>query len=1451
MSPQAQSREGFDELAARSNLTHSQLRFWLGQAVRPDNPCYNMALAYRIDGAVDEDRFFAALRSVVANNDALRLRVRVEAGIPQAEYLDREQACSALKLCEFADLSNLSRLEIDEWLRARTQRVFTLDQQLFDCVLAPLPGGKTLWFFNQHHLATDATSTQLLQRQISEAYESGGAATTSAETPPFREYAEFERQQRVTDRLVASRRFWAEQPISPLVEFHGTSASQGLSTATRYERALNNAQSSALTELLQHPPVRSFSEELGTLNLFLVVYFAWIHRLTGQQAITLGLPLKNRSARQFKGTPGLFVETFPAQVSITSEDTVALLHAQVARLTAKMLAHANAGMSVHVPPNSFNCLLNMITASYGSFAGQHMHAEWILPGTAEPGQMLQLHVQRLNAEEQPVLLFDLCDDVFSPELAQWAMDQFLMVFEACVADLSGPSESSIPLRYVPLIGAREREFLRSMNVPLARGTNGHTGSRSAEASGQQTLLNLVNEQFAVSGADCAVRMHDLTLSYAELERRTDGVVAALREQLATGLVALADAEATPLVAVCFERSIDMVVGVLGVLRAGYAFVPVDPGLPSARIARLLADSGSSVVLTNAAIESAVRGAASAVPLLLLDEIESGGSAAPDMADPAATSLAYLLYTSGTTGRPKGVRISHRAIERYIIWARDCYAPDGPVSMPLFTSLSFDLTLTSLFLPLVTGGQVVVHPSTDSAADTALLDVFDDDCVDVIKLTPTHLSLVRHQPVTGERLRALILGGESLRWGLASAIHEKYDGRVAIYNEYGPTEATVGCMIHRFDPHAEQRGSVPVGRAVPHAQVYLLDSGGAQVPVGYPGDLHIGGASLALGYQGLDALTRERFVTLPDVHDGRLYKTGDIGRWCADGTMEFLGRRDSQVKVGGVRVELEEIESALGDVSGVLDGAVELLQQPAPDALPVAEHHCTHCGIADNHPVIQQFDDAGKCNLCRSYLGYREAAERYFGTVSELAGLLKREAPSASGVEVAQLQGAGYDALVMLGGDAASTYALCQLVDAGVRVLGFTVDTGFVTPSARDNINRTVAALGVPLIRARLQGLHDAMRRSLESSGTPCAGCSKAIWERAVQVAREHGVPRVVTGVSRARLFETRLHDFFDRGEFSTRIVNNLTLDGRGSLIATSGKESLVADRLEFVDFYRFCAATEQEILVELGEQAPWARFDEPYWSQSCELDVAGIHSHLTERGYHNYAGVLAWEARIGFNSRDRTMELLGEPPDSTRAKAGLDKIGFDSDWRLLSDRSKRLVAFYVADQELPGAVLREQLATVLPSNMVPTYFQRVARIPRSASGKMDRAALRLQFTISAASGDDHVAASGPTERLLVGIWSELLGQARVGVQDNFFDLGGDSILAIQVVQRLRELGVALLPSKLFENPTIAELAPYAELLDGSAAEQTPSAAPVTDEAFANSGLDAGALADVLGKLADR
>lgn len=415
---------------------------------------------------------------------------------------------------------------------------------------------------------------------------------------------------------------------------------------------------------------------------------------------------------------------------------------------------------------------------------------------------------------------------------------------------------------------------------------------------EEMIMHLLFEEQVEKTPDNIVAIYgDKRFTYKELNDRANQLARTLRDK---GVVS------DSIVGIMTERNLDMIVGIIGILKAGGAYLPIDPEYPDERIEFMLSDSGTKILLSQAELES--KHFNNIEILILNDEklYKEDTSNLENINTPK--DLIYIIYTSGSTGKPKGVMVPHKGVVNYVVWAAKSYVKEEKISFPLYTSISFDLTVTSLYTPLITGNSIVIYG--ENKHQFTIEKVLEDNKVGIIKLTPAHLRLIKDKDCSRTNIKRLIVGGEQLEVSLAYDIYQNFGGNVEIYNEYGPTEASVGCMIYRYDPQKDIRTVVSIGRPVDNMQIYILDKYSNITVNNAIGELYIGGEGLARGYLNRKELTEERFIDNPFRPNEKIYRTGDLARRLSDGDIEFIGRIDHQVKIRGYRIELGEIEDKL-------------------------------------------------------------------------------------------------------------------------------------------------------------------------------------------------------------------------------------------------------------------------------------------------------------------------------------------------------------------------------------------------------------------------------------------------------------------------------------------------------------------------------------------------------------
>ena len=1100
-------------MSAAFEPTRMQQLILAGQRLLPESPLYNMAFSFEIEGPLDAPRLEAAVRSVIAENECLRL------------YLDSDDRPRIAEPERFG-LRLAAGPVGAALLEAEVAKPMDLHAGCFESTLYHCGDHRYVWYVKKHHLITDGVAFVEFFRQVESAYRGDALRVV-----PFAEQLRREHDSRAQPRFAELEAFWAERCAKA-----GTTAARqrhGHSETARHSIVLSRDLNELLERAIAQPGLRAISRNLSVFSVLAAALFALRYRLFDRDARTLGMPVHLRTRGHAIGP---VLEIGFLDLPCSDATTFAKLVAMVQADALTVLKKSAPGISSAQINNSFSWLLNFVTTSFGSFAGLACKPTWIHPGAGDAAHTLRLQAHDFGVTGDLTLHFDLATREFSAAQRDALPRIFVRLLSRCLED------PGCDFRSVSLLDDGEQERIRD-----ARGTSGNT----------PTVDTLDRFKGEVERNPNAVAIMDrrASTSYAQLARRA---------------VELAKVFATwDVVPIFAPRSTAAVAAMIGALMARRPFVPLEVQHPDERINRILDALGNPPIAA---------GGSSTRPLRCAWRLDLDGptpAPGPNASSRPGSDTAYIIFTSGTTGAPKGVEVGRLSLTNYVAWAASTYGEGRPLDMPLYSSLAFDLTLTSIFLPLVTGGTIRIYGSDGATSQLAILDVMADDAVDAVKLTPSHLRLAlraRGRTPAERRIRTLILGGENLTRDLALEAHESSAGPLKIYNEYGPTEATVGCMIHLFDPARDLTSSVPIGRPIDNSIVDVLDHCGAPVPHGFDGQIVLSGLTLALGYWKSERIA------------GKPYVTGDRARRAPNGELIYLGRNDNQVKFRGARIELAEVEQALEALPSIHQAHV-MVTRARRDAPQV---HCERCGIPSNVPRVRI--ERGVCSVCRDFEVKRERVKSYFKDLDTLVAELRGRSRGLTGA----------DCLVLASGGKDSSYALCKLADLGFKPVVLTLDNGYLSEHALGNVQRLTQRLGLEWVRETPPGMKAIFADSLARHSNVCNGCFKTIYTLAINYALKRGIPSIVTGLSRGQLFETRLLDMFDSDVFDEREIDARVLKARLAYhsMADAVPEHLdvsavrrpdTFSRVAFFDFYRYCDASMDEMLSFLAEFGEWRR----------------------------------------------------------------------------------------------------------------------------------------------------------------------------------------------------------------------------------------------------------------------
>jgi amino acid adenylation domain-containing protein/non-ribosomal peptide synthase protein (TIGR01720 family) len=954
---------------------------------------------------------------------------------------------------------------------------------------------------------------------------------------------------------------------------------------------------------------------------------------------------------------------------------------------------------------------------------------------------------------------------------------------------------------------------------------------AAEYPPDQCVHDLFEAATAQTPEAIAVISEQSQLTYHQLNESSNQVAHYLKTLGVT---------AENLVGVYLERSPELIIAILGVLKAGGAYLPMDPSYPKTRIQWMLNDARPIVLLTSHDLRAGLDHEAA----VCLDR-EWGRIAQESSSNPVractAGNAAYVVYTSGSTGSPKAVLVEHRALVNHAVAVSRSYALIPADRVLQFSSPAFDVFAEEVYPTLLSGAAVVLRPDAISSSLTAF-----NDCIESRQLTVLNLPVSYwHEWVSDledsnqslpDCLRLVIVGNEKVlaqswtRWlSLAGT-------RIESRNAYGPTEATVTTTF--YSPHAGTSGdlgvSVPIGRPIANSHVFILDEEMHPVPIGVPGELYIGGEGLARGYRNQPDATAVAFVPHPFAQGRRLYKTGDVGWFLPDGNIEFLGRTDHQVKIRGHRVELEEVRMAVAAHEDVQDCAVTAREDQPGQARLVAY-------VVPAPPKPELWPSIGEYFL-------HDALMYYAMTHDEERNRLYRTAINRHVKDKVVLDvGTGADALLArfcLEAGARRVYAIEQLDSAHAQAeelltrLSLNDRIRLIHGDARkidlpEKVDVCVSELlGMIGSSEGAIGILNDVRRHLKEDGTmiPSRCITKIAAARLPENLRRAPGFTELSGPYAQKIFDSVGFEFDVRvciGNFpeanivsDTQVFEDLdfrrVIDSelRSEITLTMHKSGRIDGFLLWLNVY----PDENDLIDVRHESHNWLPVLFPVFYPGLEV-AAGDAVHVVCYVHHNTSSITP-DYRI----------------EGTLVREGCTPVTFDY-WSFHSRPSFKQCPFYetlfadgwahnFAPQRQAAPVVRAYLKERLPEYLVPSTFVTLQSLPRMPNGKLDVRLLPPSGDLALPQTRVYDPPRTPVEETLVRLWSELLGVPQVGIHDNFFELGGDSIISIQLVSRARSAGISLTVNHLFQYPNIAELAGFVQ----AAPESQPFEEPAEQEA---------------------
>ncbi|WP_343618893.1 amino acid adenylation domain-containing protein, partial [Flavobacterium sp.] len=857
-------------------VSHAQKRIWLTSQVEENSKAQHIHSRVYLTAEHDIVVFEKAIRKVIARHEVLRTVFKLnENGEVRQWIINEEDLNFEIKYIDFSKEEN-SRKAANIYMLEDNKKVFDLENgPLFRCAFLQLTEDTYVFYYNMHHIITDGWSLEVLEKDIFTFYESikGGEKNQIEDIRiQYKDYVSWQLSAIEKGAYQKHEDYWLEKLSGDLTRINLPAVKSRPKIKTYSGHMYFSYLSPALASQL-----KAFcNQNGGTLFVGLMsVLKVLFNKYTRENDIVLGTAVAGREDSDLENQIGFYVNTLALRSSVNEDDSFLTFFENEKKAILEAFSHQKYPFDMTVEklnlPHDisrnyiFDIMVNLYNFSEvnkGIVIEESKSEEILDFGPVNLNFDLELVFHEVGNTISLTLSYN--NDVYEEEFIKRFIHHFKQLIENIVEN---PEQKNKEIKYVP--AAELSKVVTEFNPA------------ETNYPKEKTFVDFFEDQVQKTPNKEALAFGETKLTYAQLNAKAN--------QFACYLKTKYSIKAGDKLGIKLDRSEKLVISILAVLKSGAAYVPIDSAYPQERIDFIEKDSNCKVII-DAAEWNAFYDKEDKYPIINLGQKVS------------ADHSAYVIYTSGSTGNPKGVEIAHASLTNYLLWGKEYYSAGGAHSLDfgLFTSLSFDLTVTSLFLPIISGGKLTVFETTDDVSK--LLTSYFESNISSIKLTPAHISILESLDIKQTAVKLAIVGGEALLENQVRIL-QNLNPEIRIINEYGPTEATVGCIIYDVKNAAE---TVLIGKPIANTQIYILDESLNPCAVGVTGELYIDGDGLARGYINRPELTAEKFIPNPFKEGALMYKTGDLGRWLADGNIDYTGRIDDQVKIRGYRIELGEI-----------------------------------------------------------------------------------------------------------------------------------------------------------------------------------------------------------------------------------------------------------------------------------------------------------------------------------------------------------------------------------------------------------------------------------------------------------------------------------------------------------------------------------------------------------------
>ncbi|MEA5601252.1 amino acid adenylation domain-containing protein [Nostoc sp. UHCC 0252] len=873
-------------------LSFAQQRLWLLAQLQGPSASYNMPMVLQLDGNLNIDALHSSFAYLLNRHTSLRMYFPTVAGNPQVAMPAAVNYANLgdIEALTIQDCRNLDEhpqsSTIQHFIDAHVQEPFDLNTgPLFKAKLLQIKEQKYVLLINMHHIVSDGWSMGVFVREFRQAYTAFAQNQTPSLAPlpiQYSDYANWQRNWLQGEVLETQINYWKHQlkDAPPLLELPTDYPRPALQSyrGARYLYFLTPELSADIKALSQEQGTSLFMTLLAALNILL-------SRYSRQEDLCIGSPIANRTHSQTESLIGFFVNTLVLRNHIKPEQSFIEFLQETRQTCLDAYSHQDIPFEFLVeklqPERSmshnplFQVMLALENNESPDLSLPGLKIQWL--DLYCPFAKFDLTLMVIESDNQLNCYWEYATDLFEKSTIQRMAEQFEVLLKGIV------DKPQQPIKTLPLMTAAELLQLQRWN------------RTETNYPHEKTLVDLFEQQVDKNPNNFALVFESQSLTYQQLNQKAN--------QLAHYLIQNHQIQPDTLIGICVERSLDMIIGLLGILKAGAAYVPIDPNYPKERIGFMLEDSGISVLLTQSFLKEQLPLDELEHQIICLDESTFSSALTENLnLQIIPDNLAYIIYTSGSTGRPKGVMIEHRSLTNFALEFADNFQVNSHSRFLQLASFSFDISIAEIASPLVTGACLYLANKTTLLPGKSLVDFLFTHKISHIIIPPSVLSVL--PPMSLPDLQTIVVGGEVC----SSELVTKWAKGRRLFNGYGPTESTIGAAIALCNPNGKKP---PIGKPISNTRIYILDAHNQPLPPGMSGELCIAGVGLARGYLNRPDLTAEKFIQVNLFgKTERIYKTGDLAKWNSDGNLEYLGRIDDQIKLRGFRIELGEIESIL-------------------------------------------------------------------------------------------------------------------------------------------------------------------------------------------------------------------------------------------------------------------------------------------------------------------------------------------------------------------------------------------------------------------------------------------------------------------------------------------------------------------------------------------------------------